>query len=319
MISTEEFLDLIGRHQKVQAADLSRNLYHTELSASLRHDWFNYDLQTIRIRDGIVLNSGVLTTYADFIIQFPFTYPLIGFSYGLKGESIFRTTKNELILPANHSIVYCLHPDDEFGNMHYNKDNHIHLSIHFTMDAFRELVDFPNMDLPEEFCTFMQKNSSEVYQTTPILHEEFRILHELLNIDQTGLSRQFLVESRILELISIQLQNITQTSCLGKLTHQKEKLTQCRDLLIENYNNPPSLIELTRQAGINICDLKLGFKQLYGHPPYQYLKNYRLDRAYLMLKEGMRVGEVAMEIGYESISAFSNAFKEKYNMRPSQV
>lgn len=319
ILTTENFLDLITKHQKVQSADLDRNLYHTELSVSLVHEWFDYDVRTINIREGIVLNLGVVVSKTDFAIQLPFSYHMIGFTYGVEGMSYIKTIKNKFTLPTNHSIIYCWHPNDESGNMHYGKGIHSHLSIHFTVDALWQLLDFPDTDLPNDFMAFVQNDISGIYKTNPINHEEFKILHELLNINQTGLSRQFLIESRVLELVSIQLENITQTSCMGRLTHQQEKLAYCRDLLIENYRNPPSLIELTREAGINICDLKLGFKQLYGHPPYQYLKNYRLDRAYLMLKDGMRVGEVASEIGYQSISAFSNAFSEKFSIRPSKI
>jgi AraC-like DNA-binding protein len=49
-------------------------------------------------------------------------------------------------------------------------------------------------------------------------------------------------------------------------------------------------MELSRLAGLNDRKLQQGFKQLYGTTVFNYLQNYRLEQAQLMLREGNLAG-----------------------------
>ncbi len=57
---------------------------------------------------------------------------------------------------------------------------------------------------------------------------------------------------------------------------------------------------------------------LLGKPPSQLLREYRLQRATGLLREGEgNVSEVAYAVGFKSVAHFSNAFTELYGVRPS--
>lgn len=320
VLGTGEFLQLIQKNQQIQSPDLSQKLYHSEIAAIIEHEWFTYDLRNISIREGLQFNISQVISHFDYSLEMPFQYDVVGFTYGLKGNTSMYFGDNDMIaLQTGNSIVYRFSEDDISGLKRYRAGQDIHFSIHFTMDTFQSMLDLPQSQLPEAFKEFAYGRRSGLYQTISLSKEVKQILNELLNIDQTGLSRQFFVESKVLELISIQLEYLTGTTCLERSSPQEEKLEQCRDLLIDNFSRPPSLIDLTKEVGINLCDLKVGFKKMFGNPPYQYLKNYRLEQAHNMLSDGLTVNEVADKIGYASIGSFSNAFFEKFNRRPSKI
>ena len=52
--------------------------------------------------------------------------------------------------------------------------------------------------------------------------------------------------------------------------------------------------------------------------PVDYLKNFRLDYAARLLREGARVTEVALMAGFSSSSYFVKCFKAKFGMIPKE-
>ncbi len=66
--------------------------------------------------------------------------------------------------------------------------------------------------------------------------------------------------------------------------------------------------------------LKRAYRIVFGVPVYEYARNQRLQRARALLSEGeLSVGEVAVRVGYQSLSWFSLAFKRKFGMLPREV
>jgi AraC-like DNA-binding protein len=59
------------------------------------------------------------------------------------------------------------------------------------------------------------------------------------------------------------------------------------------------------------------FKQIYGVTPRQYLKDLRISKAKELLQKGLPVTQVCIDVGYKSLSTFSNAFKRGTWYSPS--
>ncbi len=76
--------------------------------------------------------------------------------------------------------------------------------------------------------------------------------------------------------------------------------------------------DLAKQAKASESTLLRAFKNDLSIPPFKYLRLRRLDEAMKLLKhENVHVGDVATLLGYESFSAFSEAFKERFGVVPS--
>ncbi|MBX2826514.1 MAG: AraC family transcriptional regulator [Flavobacteriaceae bacterium] len=101
---------------------------------------------------------------------------------------------------------------------------------------------------------------------------------------------------------------------------EREKLEQARNILSSNLDDPPSLSDLSRQIGLNTYNLKKNFKELFGLPVFKYLQNQRLITAHDLIRGNKAtVQEAAWQVGYDSLSSFSNAFAKKFGYRPSQI
>ncbi|HBB92371.1 MAG TPA: hypothetical protein DC042_11800 [Bacteroidales bacterium] len=108
-------------------------------------------------------------------------------------------------------------------------------------------------------------------------------------------------------------------SCIRK-EYDRERLLFARDYLIRHVENPPSLSELSRLAGINEFKLKNGFKELFGQPVFAWLADFRLDTARKeLMKQSRPITEIAFELGFSSPQHFSTAFKKKYGVSPRQM
>lgn len=101
---------------------------------------------------------------------------------------------------------------------------------------------------------------------------------------------------------------------------EKAKLLQAKEILTANLETPPSLSELSKEIGLNTYKLKKNFKELFGVPVFKYLQNERLSQAHHLIRhQGFTIQEAAWEVGYDSLSSFSNAFAKKFGFRPSEI
>jgi AraC-like DNA-binding protein len=95
------------------------------------------------------------------------------------------------------------------------------------------------------------------------------------------------------------------------------RLYAASEILTQRANDPPSLLELARQVGLNDYKLKQGFLQVFGTTVFGFLHDYRLKRSQQLLISGeMSVTQVAHTVGYASLPSFSKAFRKKYGSSP---
>lgn len=97
-------------------------------------------------------------------------------------------------------------------------------------------------------------------------------------------------------------------------------LNQVHDLLVLSPTTFVSLKQLGHQVGMNEFKLKNGFKKLFGSPVYQFFVAERMKRAKKLLADKKRsVGEVAVMVGYKSLSSFSSAYKKWFGYPPNSA
>ncbi|WP_419889611.1 helix-turn-helix transcriptional regulator [Paenibacillus xylanexedens] len=98
------------------------------------------------------------------------------------------------------------------------------------------------------------------------------------------------------------------------------KLHTAREIMEACMVDPPSLLALSRQVGLNDFKLKKGFKALFGSTVFEYLRQVRLDNAMKLLRnQNNNVTEAAIAVGYSNVSAFSQQFYRKFGVKPSEM
>lgn len=161
-----------------------------------------------------------------------------------------------------------------------------------------------------------------LYQSaiTPAMRE---VMQQIITCPYHSITRKLFLEGKSLELLSLQLNQICDYSLLYSADtrvhpQDRKQIEGVRDLLVSNLENPPSLKELAKTAGMSHPKLNRCFKQIYGMTVFQYLRVERLNRAKIMLqKEGYSVTEAAFQVGYDSVSHFSQTYKKQFGVSPS--
>ncbi|MEM1311458.1 MAG: AraC family transcriptional regulator [Cyanobacteria bacterium P01_H01_bin.153] len=148
------------------------------------------------------------------------------------------------------------------------------------------------------------------------------LLQQILQCPYTGLTQRMYLESKAIELLALLMEeeaDIHRDKAQANLPglDRRDRIQYAQEILMNNLTNPPSLMELARQVGLCDCNLKRGFKETFGTSVFGYLRDRRLERAQqLLLDPWMTVTEAARTVGYESRSAFTTAFKQKYGVSP---
>jgi AraC family transcriptional regulator len=97
----------------------------------------------------------------------------------------------------------------------------------------------------------------------------------------------------------------------------QERVEQVIFLLKQDLAEPPTLEELGRKIGCSHFYLSRIFSAQTGQTITQCLRQLRMDRAAELLRgRELNVTEVALEVGYNSLSHFSAAFHEMFGCCP---
>ena len=107
----------------------------------------------------------------------------------------------------------------------------------------------------------------------------------------------------------------------SKIISPNEKLlNKFNEKLKEQLKNPDLSVEsLSRELGLSRVHLNRRLKSIIHESPSIYIRDYRLKQAARLLTEKkLSIAEVAYAVGFSSHAYFSNIFKERYGMTPSE-
>lgn len=145
-------------------------------------------------------------------------------------------------------------------------------------------------------------------------------VQKILNTTYTGNTRLLFLKSQINELLSHFYGLLSSDQKSDFSEKDKNKLFHAKEIVTHHYSQPPSITQLSKMVGLNSNKLKKNFKELFGIPVFKYIQEERLNKAYELLQNTDKtVQEAAWEVGYESLSSFSNAFFKKFGTRPNDV
>jgi AraC-like DNA-binding protein len=88
----------------------------------------------------------------------------------------------------------------------------------------------------------------------------------------------------------------------------------------KNFHFNVHLQRFAYLSGRSLATFKRDFERIFNSSPGRWLQQRRLQEAYYQIKEkGRPVSEVYLELGFEDLSHFSFAFKNKYGTVPSKL
>ena len=100
---------------------------------------------------------------------------------------------------------------------------------------------------------------------------------------------------------------------------QERLIREIHDHLLEHMEQRITIRDLSKKYLINPTTLKDTFKAVYGMSLASHIKEHKMAYAAKMLRESdMSIGEIAQNVGYDSQSRFSDAFKACFHILPTE-
>lgn len=173
-------------------------------------------------------------------------------------------------------------------------------------------IDFN--ELIQKFCKdgniFIMRTNGEIKEILDKIYLSDPVTH-IPYIRIKVLELLYLLSSKDLDSMKFN-RNYYEKSTVQKVRHVREHLTS-------ELSEHITIAQLAREHGITQTMLKNCFREIYGIPPYEYLKKIRMNHAAILLqKNNYSISEIAGMVGYQNASKFSKAFKDVIGATPSK-
>jgi AraC family transcriptional regulator len=156
-----------------------------------------------------------------------------------------------------------------------------------------------------------KKNVSAISEVRKLTAEQQRLIPSLQHSPVPVTARAVWFEGKVLELMSefFFVSGENEFFCERQRRVASERVNKVITILREQLVEPPDLLELGKRVGCSPFHLSRTFSQEIGATIPQYLRQLRMERAAELLLSGeFNVTETALEVGYSSLSHFSQAF-----------
>jgi AraC-like DNA-binding protein len=96
-------------------------------------------------------------------------------------------------------------------------------------------------------------------------------------------------------------------------------VNRMQDFIEAHIHQPITLHKLADAAGYSPWHAARIFKAVTGKSPFEYIRNLRLSRAALMLRdEDVKIVDVAFDFVFDSHEGFTRAFSKQFGLSPQQ-
>lgn len=150
------------------------------------------------------------------------------------------------------------------------------------------------------------------------------ILNDIIHCRYCGDIKKIYLEGKALELLAVYLDEVIfengKPDTFNKFSSaDMDALNHARKILDDNLVSPPTIEQLSKLVLLNEYKLKAGFRELFGMPVHTYIIDKRLELAQLLITEqGLSVSEAAQMVGYSNTNHFTDKFKGKFGVKPSE-
>ncbi len=278
------------------------------------------------VNENLFLVKADLTSKDDILAYSNAIINGIVLSYNLKGQSNVISNISNLKIKTSNNITNMLLAKDENSKISIKKGTTNTIGLVIKKDFLTQNI--PNGRIKDNLLNSLQKDiCNELLSHKTTNYQTQLLLKDINNSPFEGEINDMFLQSKVLELIYLEFKElfINQNDFLNtnklKLSIQDiESIKKAKEILIQNMQNPPSIMKLSKLVAINDFKLKLGFKIIFGTTPHNMLINYRLILARTLLLDGdMNINEIAQHIGYKFTANFTTAFSRKFGILPKDL
>ncbi|WP_417799239.1 helix-turn-helix transcriptional regulator [Tenacibaculum sp.] len=260
--------------------------------------------------DGLFINIINATFKEDFLFITNDSLSILESSVLIKGEKIIKASnfKKDFILERNECCLLC-NSNIENKTFFYRDKPILEIKI--------KLYDF-FIQKHQMQPLFSNNKSLELCFTQQLNSSMEKIIIDVLSNSQKGFLKRIFLESKVLELLHLQLNTFsekryTPNENILKKVHKAEAILQ------SNINKQIPIQQLARKVLLNQNILKSEFKKMFGTTIFNYTKQVRMNKAKSLLIHTQKpIYEVADMVGYKNPTHFTAAFKKYEKTTPKE-
>ncbi|PIG95527.1 AraC family transcriptional regulator [Gloeocapsopsis sp. IPPAS B-1203] len=316
-IAFEEFIEKATLVKECTDADNNYSEALSEYPQSLGKG----SILNIELRNGFYLTIEDYQVHSDVVVSYPELQHPLGFYFQLSGgihcQRYGLNCAGDSIISGSGLIPQLFHKS-------FACEPNKAVKVHIAPEVFNNFMGIEDDAIPFQMKHLFRKPNQEYYFRNGTITTQMQVaVQQIWQCPFQGLVKRIYLESKILELIALRLQQDIEGEATRRLNHPikkdvLEKIYYAKEILEHRLDNPPSVLELAQLVGLNHHQLKQGFRQVLGKTVFGYLYQFRMEQAHLLLYEGkMSVAEVANAVGYEHLGHFAGAFKRKFGINPS--
>jgi len=182
----------------------------------------------------------------------------------------------------------------------------------------RQLLDEETMTLMLERLSVDKVNTFNCYRVPSSIS---KMLANCLDHTLRDLLKALQLQARVLDYLCSLALHLDSGIVKSQNQHPaKVRAQNVRNWLMNVGAETPTLACISSQFGASPNKLNAEFTLEYGESIISFLRNYRLEQAYLAIeKGGQPLKVIAHRIGYSHINHFITAFKHKFNRTPGSL
>lgn len=113
---------------------------------------------------------------------------------------------------------------------------------------------------------------------------------------------------------------VSQLKPIPSITLQEQNfLNKLNRVLDKNHSSPSfSVAKMASEMAVSERQLQRKLKSIVDLTPLDYLRNHRLEKSVIFLREGKKITTLSYDCGFVAPSHFARCFKAKYGITPKQ-
>ncbi|WP_151949480.1 helix-turn-helix domain-containing protein [Aliarcobacter butzleri] len=273
-------------------------------------------MEKIYIQDGFLFSKTNYNIEKPIFLEAKQEERKFVITISLKGNTTYINTGDKKIIPFKEGFTTISMFENTQGFREF-KDKQINqirliLSESFLRRNFQK-------SLVEKYF-FNKQNLQLIDFRLTSIQSQF-LLNDILNCSLVGELANIYKQGKIFELLSLEISKLQKNEDDIFLDdYDRSAILKAKEILLNNLQNPPSIVTLAKIVHLSEVKLKRGFKQIYKTSPYQLLVSHKMNLAKNMLESGeYNINEIALQVGYKFANNFTNAFYKEFKIRPKDI
>ncbi|WP_298014151.1 helix-turn-helix transcriptional regulator [uncultured Castellaniella sp.] len=270
--------------------------------------------------DELTLASGLHLTHSSLDILQPYeslstrntSFFLLAI---MEGSVAISIAGQQHIVPAGMALTTRLAVGSRLRAAH--RCNQHLKTLTLALDSVRTSGDMPLPWSPDSF-PHLPEPITRLWRIPPHLHQALRQLHTWQRMN--ALQRRLLLEGLALQLLAHGIGDSAEPARTAALSpDERGRLEKVRLQIDGAPGLDYAVSQLAGLAAMSPSSFRGKFRQMFGMPVFDYLRDRRLALARQYLQQGYSVQQAAHLSGYRHATNFATAFRKHYGATPSSL